>query len=47
MEKNGVQMPDEVTVDSQKLVLNGMGMRKKWLISVYMAGLYLKKNQGC
>lgn len=44
MEKNGVQMPDEVTVDSQKLVLNGMGMRKKWLISVYMAGLYLKEK---
>ncbi len=37
----GVTMPDEVTVAGQKLVLNGMGLREKFFIDVYVGGLYL------
>lgn len=41
----GVSMPDQVTVDASKLVLNGMGVREATLlnINVYVAGLYLLK----
>ena len=37
----GVTMPDEVTVAGKTLKLNGMGLRKKFVIKVYVAGLYL------
>jgi len=45
-EVNGVKIEDSVTVGGQKLVLNGAGMRKKFVINVYVAALYLqtKKN---
>ncbi len=38
----GVTMPDQVTVSGNSLVLNGMGLRKKLWIKVYVGGLYLK-----
>lgn len=38
----GVKMPDEVTVSGTTLHLNGMGVRKKLWIKVYIAGLYLE-----
>jgi hypothetical protein len=38
----GVKMPDSVTVGGQPLVLNGMGLREKFFIDVYVGGLYLK-----
>ena len=41
-ELEGVQMPDTTTVDGTELVLNGMGLRKKMWIEVYVAGLYLE-----
>jgi hypothetical protein len=40
----GVSFPDEVTVDDATLVLNGIGLRKKFVVKVYVAGLYLSKK---
>lgn len=37
----GVRMADSVTVDDTTLQLNGMGVRKKLWIKVYVGGLYL------
>ena len=37
----GVTMPDTATVGGQELVLNGMGLREKYFIDVYVGGLYL------
>ena len=39
----GVVMPDRVEVGGKTLVLNGMGVRKKLWIKVYVAGLYLER----
>ena len=39
----GVTLPDQVTVGDDTLVLNGMGLRKKLWVKVYVAGLYLEK----
>jgi hypothetical protein len=43
---DGVKIDDTTTVAGKSLVLNGAGMRKKFVINVYVAGLYLseKKN---
>jgi len=38
----GVRMPDQATVGGKTLRLNGMGVRKKLWIQVYVAGLYLE-----
>ncbi len=40
-----VTMPDSVQVAGQTLVLNGMGLREKFFIDVYVAGLYLPQKQ--
>jgi len=40
-ELDGVTLPDTATVDGQTLVLNGMGLREKYFIDVYVGGLYL------
>lgn len=37
----GVTMPDSATVGGQSLVLNGMGLREKYFVDVYVGGLYL------
>ena len=37
----GVTLPDTVQVGSTTLVLNGMGLRTKFMVKVYVAGLYL------
>lgn len=42
----GVTLPDRVEAGGQPLVLNGMGVRKKAIIKVYVAGLYLPAKQG-
>jgi hypothetical protein len=45
-ELKGVNMPDEIQVGEQKLVLNGMGARQYLFVNVYIAGLYLpSKNK--
>lgn len=41
-ELKGVKMPDEVTVEGKALKLNGMGLRVKFIVSVYVAGLYVE-----
>lgn len=38
----GVKMPDTVTVEGKTLKLNGMGLRKKLMFKVYVAGLYVE-----
>ncbi len=39
----GVKMPDTVTVEGKTLKLNGMGLRKKYVVAkVYVLGLYLE-----
>lgn len=37
----GVTLPDSVQVGNTTLVLNGLGLRKKFVVKVYVAGLYL------
>ncbi|MFT4976575.1 MAG: hypothetical protein ACI8S6_002480 [Myxococcota bacterium] len=37
----GVTMPDTATIGGQPVVLNGMGLREKYWIDVYVGGLYL------
>lgn len=41
----GVNLEDSVTVGNQKLVLNGAGLRKKFVIKVYAGALYLPARQ--
>src|SRR5260370_29448103 len=41
----GVKLDDTVTVNGQPLVLNGLGLRKKLFIKVYVGGLYLPAKQ--
>jgi len=41
-----VTLPDSITVGSQTLTLNGMGVRSKMFIKVYVGGLYLEKKTG-
>ena len=38
----GVKMADTVSVEGKTLKLNGMGLRKKVVFKVYVAGLYLE-----
>ena len=38
----GVKMPDTETVDGKVLKLNGVGLRKKMMFKVYVAGLYVE-----
>ncbi len=44
-EFRGVSMPDQITVEGQALVLNGMALRKKVVFKVYVAGLYLPQKE--
>lgn len=37
----GVTLPDTATVAGQPVVLNGMGLREKYFVDVYVGGLYL------
>jgi len=37
----GVSLPDTVYLESNMLYLNGMGLREKYWVDVYVAGLYL------
>ena len=40
----GVSMPDTQQVGSTNLVLNGLGLRTKMMVKVYVAGLYLEQK---
>src|SRR5579885_2781723 len=41
---NGVTLPDTAQVGSTTLVLNGMGLRTKYMVKVYVAGLYVPQK---
>jgi hypothetical protein len=41
----GVNLPDKAEVKGQTLVLNGMALRSKFFIKVYVAGLYLSQKE--
>jgi hypothetical protein len=40
-EVSGVSMPEVASGDNKELRLNGMGLRTKFFIKIYVAGLYL------
>ena len=40
----GVTLPDSVQVAGKTLVLNGVGLRTKFIVKVYVAGLYLEQK---
>ena len=40
-----VELPDTIAVHQQNLLLNGAGLRKKFIIKVYAAGLYLNQKR--
>jgi hypothetical protein len=41
----GITLPDNMDVNGQQLVLNGMALRKKLIFKVYVAGLYLPAKE--
>ena len=41
----GISMPETLEVNQQKLVLNGAGIRSKFVFDLYVAGLYLNDKQ--
>jgi hypothetical protein len=40
----GVVLPDTISVDETSLQLNGLGVRKKLWVKVYVGGLYLEQS---
>lgn len=42
----GVRMPDRTSAGGEELVLNGMALRTRFFIKVYVAGLYLPEKSG-
>ncbi len=40
----GVTLPDTVQAGGKTLVLNGLGLRTKYMVKVYVAGLYLAQK---
>ena len=40
----GVTLPDSVNVGGTNLLLNGMGLRTKFMVKVYVVGLYLPQK---
>ena len=42
LEVGGVKLPDTVSVDGKALKLNGAGIRKKLIVKVYVAALYVE-----
>jgi hypothetical protein len=43
-EAAGVKMPDTTTIEGKTLKLNGIGLRKKMMFKVYVAGLYVEST---
>lgn len=44
-EVSGVKLADRVKVGANELVLNGAGLRKRLIVNVYVAGLYLGEKK--
>jgi hypothetical protein len=43
--RDGVTLPRQVEIDGHALVLNGTATRKKFIVKVYVAGLYLPTRE--
>jgi hypothetical protein len=43
--RDGVTLPRQIDVEGHPLVLNGTALRKKFIVKVYVAGLYLPTRQ--
>ena len=41
----GVNLPDTYEMSDDNLILNGIGLRKKFIIKVYASGLYLQTEE--
>lgn len=41
---SGVTLPDTASVKGRTLILNGMGLRTKFIVRIYVAGLYLESK---
>ncbi len=46
LEIGGVTLPDTLTAGTEKLRLNGAGLRKRFFVKVYAGGLYLTEPSG-
>ena len=44
VEVSGVKVPESVVVDGMALQLNGAGVRKKFIVKVYVGALYLPRK---
>ncbi len=44
VEVGGVQLPESLNTDAQPLSLNGTGVRSKFFMDIYAAGLYLSET---
>jgi hypothetical protein len=44
VEIGGVKMPETLSAESQSLALNGAGVRTKFFMDIYAAGLYLTES---
>ena len=42
-EIGGVNLPDQLKAGEESLILNGCGLRKKFMVKVYAGGLYLRQ----
>ena len=40
----GHEIPDQLTAADKQLLLNGAGLRDKWMIDLYVGGLYLTEK---
>jgi hypothetical protein len=45
-EIGGINMPENIAVGNDTLLLNGAGIRTKFFIKAYVGGLFLKKKSG-
>lgn len=42
-EVSGIEIPDQVRLDDQTLILNGAGVRRKFFFRIYVGALYLPR----
>ena len=40
----GVTLPDSINLNNEQIFLRGVGLREKYWIDIYVAGLYIPKN---
>lgn len=43
VEVEGIAMPETLRIGDTELVFNGAGERRRWMMSLYVAGLYLEQ----